>query len=675
MSGHSSGAGSGGGGVGGRSFAGKGAAPSPGHKEDNKDRSLPAAQGRSGGRSADRYRSGDRLVDPARDRSTADRSQRGGRSASRERSTTLDRPALSVGLRKRSEDDRSTDRYHSGDRLGDSFADRSRDAANHSRRREGTASRERAALGLSALSIGSRKRSADDSGNRFQDRAKSDRSRDVPVLQERALTQDQHDLSIESNSRSKDNPLNRSGDRLGVRADDSSADQHRYDNRFGERCRGRSADRARERPDDRYRSGDRLGDRYADRSDDRSFRRQDRPASRERTPDRSARRSQYGSEDLYGSRSRDDSRDRFWGAPGSQAPSRAAAPRVHGRAASNGGGSGGDPGWSKGDTREQDRGWSRMERDDRPAGKGEWEGRDRSGGEGGGRRGEGGRDSGASKRYRGSGGSGGGDGGFGGGGDGDGDGRDRKRGRTSGSPSTATTNNNNNYATTTTLPASEASRGDSHWVGGTQGVKKAAAVEVARRHRSSRLLSVEDGFLSSSDSDRSCSPGPAVRRNPRDENASAWDEETVSPFRRLRVSDRREERRGGQGLRYQQEQQQQQQQYAQQRLYPQQQFDPKSSASWMQEDGAGNPRIGGFSDREKRGSGIEGGRTDGPADGRKGGDNDECKQQQEEEEEPQLPNHILGNKPDFKAEGGGIGDHGEATQREEAWGGVGRGWD
>lgn len=70
---------------------------------------------------------------------------------------------------------------------------------------------------------------------------------------------------------------------------------------------------------------------------------------------------------------------------------------------------------------------------------------------------------------------------------------------------------------------------------------------------------------------------------------------------------------------------------------------------------------------------MERSRTDGAVDGRKEGGSDERKQkQEEEEEEPQLPNHMLGNKPDFKAEGGDIGEaHGEATG--VGWGGVGLG--
>ncbi|CAN0258511.1 unnamed protein product, partial [Laminaria digitata] len=108
---------------------------------------------------------------------------------------------------------------------------------------------------------------------------------------------------------------------------------------------------------------------------------------------------------------------------------------------------------------------------------------------------------------------------------------------TSGSPST-NTNTNIINATTNTRLAFDASRGDRRSIGGRQGVETAGvpAGAVASRTRSI-TLPIEDGFLSSSDSDRSCSPGP-VRRVPRGENASPWGEETVSPFRRLCVSDR-----------------------------------------------------------------------------------------------------------------------------------------
>ncbi|CAN0258572.1 unnamed protein product, partial [Laminaria digitata] len=254
----------------GSSIPARGAAPLPGYKEEeNEGRSLPTVQGRSGDRSADicrsrdrstdryrsgdrsadRYHSGDRLGDPARDRSTVDRSRGRDRAASRERSTALDRPTLSVGLNQRSED-RSAEYSRSGNRLGDRFADRSEDVVDRSRRREGPASRERAALDPLALSIGSRKRFADQIRDRSQDRVK-DRSGDRYHSGDRSGER-YASRSDDRSFRRQDRPASR--ERTTV---DRSARRSQYvsHGHCGDRSRDDSTDRSSGAPGSRARFG------------------------------------------------------------------------------------------------------------------------------------------------------------------------------------------------------------------------------------------------------------------------------------------------------------------------------------------------------------------------------------------------------------------------------------
>eukprot|EP00904_Undaria_pinnatifida_P003144 jgi/Undpi1/12830/HiC_scaffold_7.g02497.m1 len=135
----------------------------------------------------------------------------------------------------------------------------------------------------------------------------------------------------------------------------------------------------------------------------------------------------------------------------------------------------------------------------------------------------------------------------------------------------------------------------------------------------------EDGYLSSSDSGRSCSAPPPARRLPRDENATPWGEETCSPFRRLSVSDRRGGgRQGGEELQ-RQDQQPQKQQHSPARppQPPQQQV---------------------YTPPPKK---------------------QQPEQQPEQQQEKQLPSNVLGNKPDFMAEGGAADGLKFASDREE----------
>ena len=610
------------GGGGGSRFSRRSAASLPSHEEGYIPRRPSTVNDSYGDRSTGRYRSGDRSSDRSGDRAwesfTADRSRRKDGPASREHASSRDRPVLSFDSKTRSEDPFSDPR-RLGDLSEDRFTDRSRyRVADRSRRLEYPASGERDAPNPSALSIdlrstGSRQRSSHYSRERYRDQCGAGYSRrmDDPASRERAITPDRPGLSTDCKNRSVDHSITR----LRARAGDRTGDHHRSGNLSGE-CSGNFSG---------FRSGDRPGDQYADRSDDSSFRRQDNPASGKRALDRSARPgSRYTSKDLsresYRKRSRDrsgeHSRDRYSGAHSSRARSGITDPRPRDRATKYSGGGGGGGGGGYIGERYRD-------------------GVSDCGGDGGGS------GSGVGYGYARAddcdyGRSGRGDiGGYGGD-------RERKRRRTAGSPSAKIAATTANTGPIHRPPAT--SREDS-WSGGGRQELDAVAAAMAGRDSSPRF---EDGYLSSSDSGRSCSAPPPARRLPRDENATPWGEETCSPFRRLSVSDRRGGgRQGGEELQ-RQDQQPQKQQHSPARppQPPQQQV---------------------YTPPPKK---------------------QQPEQQPEQQQEKQLPSNVLGNKPDFMAEGGaadgetmelavgvGVGRCGVAWGLGEAgWEQEGNGW-